>query len=171
MFLLAPLAARFALRLSWCRGHQFIENTLSAIRYAQGRKRAMAAGFFFTLAGWAYIGIAAWLVGLAVGVTLPFWQMLIAMVVVIRLAGFIPSPPGGVGVFEFVAVSTLGLFAIGQAAALTFALVIHAIIFLPPLLITAIVVVVERSTFAQAISALTAPMRQIRQPLRAEGSG
>ena len=170
LFLLTPLAARLALRVSWCRAHGFVENTLSATQYAQGRKRAMAAGLFFTLAAWAYLGIAAWLVGLAVGVTLPFWQMLVVMVVVTRLAGFIPSPPGGIGVFEFVAVSALGLFAIDQSTALTFALVIHAIIFVPPLLIAAIVVVTERSTFTQALSSLAAPMRQMRRPLRAEGS-
>jgi hypothetical protein len=48
------------------------------------------------------------------------------------LTSLTPASTGAIGVYEFVSISTLGLFAIDPTMALTFALVIYIVLFLPP---------------------------------------
>ncbi|MDY7080754.1 MAG: glycosyltransferase [Chloroflexota bacterium] len=47
----------------------------------------------------------------------------------------VPSLPGSVGVFETICIAVLALFGVGQEAALASGLVLHAVVFVPPLLL------------------------------------
>ena len=109
-------------------------------------KKVLLMCFALTSISWMSIGAAAWLVAQAAGVDLPFWLVSMVIVAVGSFAGAIPAPPGTVGVYEFVAVYTLGLFAIAPSVALTFALVIHAVLFLPPILIGVAALALHRGT-------------------------
>ena len=164
VFLAAPFIPRYLLKLEWCCRWRFVQQTLRVAQETQTKPRIVAAGIGLTILGWLYLGVAAWLVSLAVGIDLPFWQIFIVTVAVIRLSGVIPSPPGVVGVHEFVAVSTLGLFAVDPSTALTFALVTHAVIYVPPMIIAGVVMVTERAAFLEALGAVLSPMRQRLTP-------
>jgi uncharacterized membrane protein YbhN (UPF0104 family) len=53
------------------------------------------------------------------------------VMVAVGLAMILPSPPAGIGVFEGAVVLTLGVYRISRAEALSCALVLHAVNFLP----------------------------------------
>ncbi len=127
---------------------------LVALGVAGSRRKVLFAGLLLTVMSWMSIGTAAWLVGNAAGVDLPFWLMAIVIVAVSFVSSALPAPPGSIGVYEFTAISTLGLFAVDPAQALTFALVIHALLVIPSLLIAAGVLAVERRTLQHVVMAV-----------------
>jgi glycosyltransferase 2 family protein len=54
------------------------------------------------------------------------------LVCIVNVLGMlIPSSPGYIGVFEYLTVLTLGLFAIDPSVALSYALVLHVTVFVP----------------------------------------
>lgn len=87
------------------------------------------------------------------------WQTTFLIVVVLRFSSLLPAPPGMAGVYEFVTMSALATFAVGPAAGLRFAMVTHLVIFAPPLLITAIMMAVERGTMMETVRAALQPLR------------
>lgn len=130
------------------------------------RRRVVLACVILTAMAWLSIGSAAWLVASAAGIDLPFWLMSVVIVAVTLFSGVVPSPPGAIGVYEFGAVSTLGLFAVDPSAALTFAVVIHAVLFLPPVIIGISVLARERETLRRVVAAATPMLRPSAQATR-----
>ncbi len=122
-------------RLPAVRRLPLLAETLRSLGTVRTQPKVFAKCIVLTTGAWMSIGAAAWLVAQGAGVNLPFWLMSIVIVAVGFFASTIPAPPGTVGVYEFGVVSTLGLFAIDPSVALTFALVIHGVLFFPPLLI------------------------------------
>ena len=51
----------------------------------------------------------------------------------------VPSAPGAAGTFEFAIIYTLGFFDVARVDAVPFAFLMHAIIFLPPMLVVLLV--------------------------------
>ena len=69
-------------------------------------------------------------------------SLLVATLLIVGTMGFvgvIPSLPASVGTFEFVVYQLLKAFEVGPAEALGFGLVVHAMIFIPPIVIAVIV--------------------------------
>jgi uncharacterized membrane protein YbhN (UPF0104 family) len=77
---------------------------------------------------WVVVSSYYWLVLLAFDVTQPFVAAL-AVTSVTALGMTVPSSPGYIGVFEFLARETMVLFGMTAAAALSYALVAHAIVY------------------------------------------
>jgi uncharacterized protein (TIRG00374 family) len=75
---------------------------------------------------WTTISVFYWVVLLAFDVTQPFVAG-VAVASITALSMTIPSSPGYIGVFEFVTRETMVLFGMEPAAALSYALVAHAI--------------------------------------------
>jgi uncharacterized membrane protein YbhN (UPF0104 family) len=70
---------------------------------------------------------------LALGIAAPAAASLFVLFVLI--AGInIPAAPGRIGVFEYLCVLALGVFGVGQAEALSFGLLLHALVYLPVIL-------------------------------------
>ena len=122
----------------------------------------MLACVALTATAWMSIGVAAWLVAQAAGIDMPLWLVSIVIIAVTVLTSLTPAATGAVGIYEFVTISTLGLFAIDPTVALTFALVIHAVLFLPPLLIGTAVLSVERRTLGRVWATLTSAVSSKR---------
>jgi uncharacterized membrane protein YbhN (UPF0104 family) len=124
----------------------FLEQTAQSIGTTHGRFKILLACAGITGLSWMFIGLGAWLVAQAVGISLPFWLISMVIVAIMLFSSTVPAPPGVVGVYEFVAMSTLALFAVAPGAALAFAVVTHALLFVLPLLVAIPVLVVERRT-------------------------
>jgi glycosyltransferase 2 family protein len=91
---------------------------------------AVAAALSLTLLSWLVLGLSFWLVLLAFD---PGLSPLAGMLVVIAV-GFgmvLPSSPAALGVFEAAAIVALGAYGVPRAAALSYALVLHAVNFFP----------------------------------------
>lgn len=86
--------------------------------------------FILSFAVWFLEAIVYFMAIEASGHSLPFDAVLYALVAV-NLAMLIPSTPGGLGVFQFAVVSTLGFFGMESNSALAISFVIHAIQLIP----------------------------------------
>jgi uncharacterized protein (TIRG00374 family) len=94
------------------------------------RLRLAATAFFWTTLSWIVAGLAFWFVMFAFDLDLsPLAGMLV--VVGIGLAMILPSSPAALGVFEGATVVVLGAYGVDDSEALSYALVLHALNFLP----------------------------------------
>jgi glycosyltransferase 2 family protein len=94
------------------------------------RPRIAIVAFAWTTFSWLIIGAACWLVILAFHLGLsPVAGLLV--VIGIGLAMILPSSPAALGVFEGAAVVVLVAYGIADSRALSYALVLHALSFLP----------------------------------------
>ncbi len=112
--------------------HQKLKDVLISFinRFLMGGKAFVhpvrAGGFlFFSAIIWFVDGIIAILVGKALGLTLSLAQVMLFLVG-LGLSSAIPSTPGYVGVYQFVAVTLLPLFGISKSQALTYMLLLQA---------------------------------------------
>jgi uncharacterized protein (TIRG00374 family) len=98
---------------------------LSALR---DPRRALQAAFWSGMA-WAAAGFASWflLSAFLPGATI---TMAFVTLMLVGIAGAVPSAPGSAGVFEFVIVKSLKIFGVDSSVALSFGLVLHATGFL-----------------------------------------
>jgi hypothetical protein len=87
----------------------------------------------WTVLIWATAVLTNHLAFLAFGLNLPPTAALLTLIA-LQAGISIPSIPGRIGVFEYLCVLTLGIFGIGQTIALSYGILLHAIIFLPVIL-------------------------------------
>lgn len=69
----------------------------------------------------------------AVRIDLP-WQASLLILIVLQVGIAIPTAPGNLGVFEYLCVLVLGFYGVRGAPAVSYGLLLHAIVFLPVLL-------------------------------------
>jgi uncharacterized protein (TIRG00374 family) len=87
-----------------------------------------------SLTTWATWALGAWFVARAVGVELSPLEAVFATAV-INLGVAIPSSPGFIGTYQWLGVSALALFNVGTDAALAFAILLHAVWYVPTMLV------------------------------------
>lgn len=108
-------------------------DTLEGLSDPLGRMRAVVlAGA--SLAIWATWALAAWFVAHAVGIEFSPVEA-IFVTAVINLGVAIPSSPGFIGTYQWLGVSALALFDIGTEQALAFAILMHAVWYVPTMLV------------------------------------
>lgn len=103
---------------------------LSGLR--QGRVAVEA--LLWTLAAWALSALCAYFVIRAFHLQLPF-ACGVLVIVAVGLSMILPSPPGAIGVFEGAALIALKAYGVDHSTALSFALVLHAVNFVPFILV------------------------------------
>ncbi len=96
-----------------------------------------------SVAAWLVWTLAALLVARAVGIELTVLQA-VFVTAAINLGVAIPSSPGFVGTYQWLGVSALALFGIGQESALAFAIVLQAVWYVPTTL-TGLVLLLTRT--------------------------
>jgi glycosyltransferase 2 family protein len=100
-------------------------------------RRVALEAFLWTTAAWMLSALCAYLVSLAFHLHLPF-ACGVLVVVAVGLGMILPSPPAAVGVFEGAALIALKAYGVPHSAALPYALVLHAVNFVPFVLIGAL---------------------------------
>jgi hypothetical protein len=137
-----------------------VESSLHAVAFLRDRKLIFALSIFLTILAWMLLGTAAWLVAQAIGIQLPFWVMSIVLVGMTLFSGAIPAAPSAIGTYEFVTVYILGLFSINRSDALCFALLVHAMVMIPPNIMGIPTISREWKTFRQVIRQAGAILKQ-----------
>ncbi len=92
--------------------------------------RLVPPAFTMTIASWLVIAASYWLVMFTFDLDLPYSAGLL-VVVAANLAMAIPSSPGALGVFEAAVVTALSAYGVDKSEALSYAVVLHAVNFLP----------------------------------------
>jgi uncharacterized membrane protein YbhN (UPF0104 family) len=107
-------------------------DSLSALARAKG---TLAYSLLLTLAYWVTVGICGWILasGMELGIS-PFVTT-IAILGTLYLVTSLPALPAALGTFEFAVVYVLKIFDVPQELAFSYALVLHGILFLPPIVI------------------------------------
>ncbi|MBI2252040.1 MAG: flippase-like domain-containing protein [Armatimonadetes bacterium] len=119
----------FFLKEDW---HKKIENFI--FNFTSGLKlifkiENFILAFFFSLIIWLMEGIVYYLAMLAMGIKLHFFVG-VFILILINLSMIIPATPGAWGIFESASVLGLSLFKINKESALSFALILHTLIYI-----------------------------------------
>jgi hypothetical protein len=117
------------------RVEQAVENAMRGL-VALRKPRVALRGMALTLASWVVLGFSFWILTAALHLDVPVVAGML-VVVAINLSLVLPSSPAALGVFEAATVVALRAFDVPQAQALSYALVLHLLNFVPFLIIGA----------------------------------
>ncbi|MBF8266967.1 MAG: conserved rane protein of unknown function [Dehalococcoidia bacterium] len=110
----------------------------ASVAEMEKRKDRLVASLAASLAAWVILGLSGWIVARSMGIPLSLAQVLLVILSTIFFATAIPSLPGAIGTFEAVMVYVMGIFGVDKNLAFPYALFVHALVFLPPILMAAI---------------------------------
>ena len=117
---------------------RFLAAFSHAVRDLERERKRLLLSLSVSIVYWLLVGATAWLV--ATAVALPISPVVATVVIMgtIFFATAIPAAPSAVGTFEFAVVYVLGFFGFEDNDAFVFAVVCHAVFFLPATIIAAI---------------------------------
>jgi uncharacterized protein (TIRG00374 family) len=144
---IASWAVRVAARLPGLTEERLAGPAEHALRGCAGlrRWRVAAAGFAWTTLSWLVVGVGYWLLAEAFDLDVPPAAGLL-VVIAIGLAMVLPSTPAALGVFEGATVVALASYGVDESAALSYALVLHALSIVPFLVLSPFVLRAYRGT-------------------------
>jgi hypothetical protein len=102
-----------------------------------GKRKLLVGAVCCTVLVWitALLNILLVMQAFDLGLDAPEYQLRASMVILVGLIAGITIPvPGRIGVFEYICVLSLQLFLVPKALALSYGLLLHAVVFLPPTL-------------------------------------
>ena len=112
---------------------RLVRDTLDGLAEPLGRRRGLVL-VAISLGAWSLWALAAWLVARSVGIELSPVEA-IFVTAVLNLGIAIPSSPGFIGTYQWLGVSALALLDVGRTEALAFAILMHAIWYVPTLVV------------------------------------
>jgi len=98
------------------------------------RPRLLIGLLGWSLMAWILSAFTNYLVLLALELALPFWASLL-LLVVLQVGTAVPSSPGRIGVFQYLAILTLSIFAVSKDSALVYSIILYLVVYVPILLI------------------------------------
>lgn len=101
--------------------------------------RRMGVALGFTVVYWLILGPIAWAIAGGVGLDIDPYRLIVTALGAIFFSTALPGLPGALGTFEFAAVTLLAFWGAPKEEALTFAIILHSILFVPPSLVAVVV--------------------------------
>ncbi|MCH8061170.1 MAG: flippase-like domain-containing protein [Chloroflexi bacterium] len=117
---------------------RFLTAFSESVRELERHKARLAASLAITVGYWLLVGISAWLIAIAVDLGISPFTATVVIMGTIFFATSVPAAPSALGTFEFAMVYVLGFFGVAREDSFSFALLTHAVFFLPPTIIAAI---------------------------------
>ena len=100
--------------------------------------RILGYALLLSVVYWLMIGMTVWVVALSLNISMSPATATVAVMGTIFFATAVPSAPAAVGTFEAAMMYVLGYFGVERELAFGYAVMVHAILFLPPSLIALI---------------------------------
>jgi glycosyltransferase 2 family protein len=94
------------------------------------RPRLLLGLFGWSLIIWIVSALTNYLVFWAMGLKLPFFTSLL-LLVVLQVGTAVPSSPGRIGVFQYLVILTLSIFALDKNVALVYSIILYFVIYVP----------------------------------------
>lgn len=94
------------------------------------RPRLLIGLLGWSLIVWILSALTNYLVFLALELTMPIWASLL-LLVVLQVGTAVPSSPGRIGVFQYLVILTLSIFAVDKNVALGYSVVLYLVIYVP----------------------------------------
>ncbi|MDO8688442.1 MAG: lysylphosphatidylglycerol synthase transmembrane domain-containing protein [Dehalococcoidia bacterium] len=134
--LLSSLLARFLGILPSALKPQFIqsqiEKALDGLRAL--RQARMLPVLLLTAASWLFSAVTNHFVFLALGVSLPFTASFFVLVI-LQVGVAVPTGPGRIGVFQYLTILALAVFAVTTDKALAIGIVLYLLVHIPPIVL------------------------------------
>ena len=130
LFAVGPLLSRIRI----LSNIQIVSQFASAVMLLRRQKSLALAAFLISFAQAGLLGVVGWLVVLATDLQVSLPAMIVITMSITFFSSTVPGLPMSIGTFEFAAVSILALWGIGREDAIAFAIMLHAVLFLPPIL-------------------------------------
>ena len=108
---------------------ELLDNFLSGLVIVN-HKRNILGAFIVSIIVWLSEASTYYIISLSFSTDLPVYVALLT-VIIVNIGILIPSAPGYVGAFEFFCISALSIFAVEKSIALSYAIVLHAVLFIP----------------------------------------
>ena len=123
---------------SWVLRLPFLAEFLSAVKDLERERTRLAASTAITLVYWLLVGVTAWLIADAISLSITPIVATAVIMGTIYFATAVPAAPAAIGTFEFAVVYVLEMFGVTREAGFGFAVITHAVFFLPPTIMAAI---------------------------------
>jgi uncharacterized protein (TIRG00374 family) len=122
--------------------------------------RLLVGLFIWTTIVCALSTFTNYLVFLALALSLPVWASLL-LLVVLQIGSAIPSSPGRIGVFQYLVILTLSIFAVDKNVALGYSVLLYLVIYVPNALIGIYCLWREKVTW-QTLEEAAAMLKRLR---------
>jgi glycosyltransferase 2 family protein len=119
--------------------------------------RVAGEAFLWTILAWLASSLCAYLVSLAFALHLPFTAGVL-VTVAIGFGMILPAAPAAVGVFEGAVLIALSAYGVPHSAALPYALVLHAVNFVPFIVVGALLLQYNASHPPRRVKAVEVPV-------------
>ena len=104
----------------------------AALRELERHKLRLTVSVLASVVHWGVLGLSAWILAGSMGVEISLTQAILLTLATIFVSTSIPTVPGAIGVFEAAVVYILAFFDVDKSHAFPYALVLHALFFVPP---------------------------------------
>lgn len=121
-------------RISWTRRFPTLLSFAKAVRDLERERTRLAVSFAMSVIYWLLVGVTAWIISISFQLSITPITATMVIMATIFFATAIPAAPSAIGSFEFAVVYLLGLFGVSHEPAFGFAVITHAVFFLPPTL-------------------------------------
>ena len=121
-------------RISWTRRFPTLLSFAKAVRDLERERTRLAVSFAMSVIYWLLVGVTAWIISISFQLSITPITATMVIMATIFFATAIPAAPSAIGSFEFAVVYLLGLFGVRHEPAFGFAVITHAVFFLPPTL-------------------------------------
>lgn len=112
-----------------------LASTSSSLRGLIQARMKLTWSFLLTLGYWISLGLSAWILAYGMNIDISLLVATLLVIGTLTFVALVPSLPASVGTFEFAVFYFLTTIGVSDGDALGFALVIHVILFMPPILI------------------------------------
>ena len=116
----------------------FLAAFTRAVKDLEREHVRLAVSLLISVIYWIMVGITAWIIAVAIDLSISPITATLVIMGTIFFATAVPAAPSAIGTFEFAVVYILEFFGVEREASFGFAVIIHAVLFLPPTIIAAV---------------------------------
>ena len=124
--------------IKWVLRLPFLADFMSAVRDLEEERARLAASTAMTLVYWLLVGVTAWIIADAIHLSITPVVATVVIMGTIYFVTAVPAAPAAIGTFEFAVVYVLELFGVTRESGFGFAVITHAVFFLPPTIMAAV---------------------------------
>ena len=123
--------------LAFVRRYSFVAELALAVKDLERQRVRLLGSLLLSVSYWILVGTSAWILAVSIDIHLSPVASTLLIMGATFFATAVPAAPGAVGTFEWAVVYVLGYFGIEDEVGFVYAVVIHAVFFLPPTIIAA----------------------------------
>ena len=124
--------------VEWVARITFLAEFLSAVKDLERERTRLAVSTGVTFVYWLLVGVTAWMIADSISLSITPVVATAVIMGTIYFATAVPAAPAAIGTFEFAVVYVLELFGVSRESGFGFAVITHAVFFLPPTIMAAV---------------------------------